>query len=49
MSSKIEELKELRDKINLSVNGNFEILNSAPTIVITNHNCLKDIFYFLCN
>lgn len=41
----MEELKKLRDKINLSVNGNPEILNSAPTIVITNHNCLKDIFY----
>ena len=44
-SSKIEELKKLRNSINLEVNGNPEIIKESPTIVITNHNCLKDIFY----
>lgn len=44
-SIKIEELKKLRNSINLEVNGNPEIIKESPTIVITNHNCLKDIFY----
>ena len=45
MSSKIEALKKLRDNINLSINGDPQVLTEAPTIIITNHNCLKDIFY----
>lgn len=44
-SSKIEELKKLRNSINLVVNGKPEIIKESPTIVICNHNCLKDIFY----
>ena len=44
-SSKIEELKKLRNSIDLVVNGKPEIIKESPTIVITNHNCLKDIFY----
>lgn len=44
-SSKIEELKKLRENVNLVVNGDSQIIKEAPTIVITNHNCLKDIFY----
>ena len=45
MNSKIEELKQLRDNINLVIKGDPQILAEAPTIIITNHNCLKDIFY----
>lgn len=45
MSSKIEELRKLRNNIELVVNGDPTVLHEAPTIVITNHNCLKDIFY----
>ncbi len=45
MSNKIEELRKLRDNIELVVNGDPKVLHEAPTIIITNHNCLKDIFY----
>lgn len=45
MSNKIEELRKLRDNIELVVKGDPKVLHEAPTIVITNHNCLKDIFY----
>ena len=43
-SSKIEELKKLRNSIDLVVNGKPEIIKESPTIVICNNNCLKDIF-----
>lgn len=43
-SGKLEELKKLREQINLEVKGleNYDI--TKPNIIIANHNCLMDIF-----
>lgn len=43
--TKLEELKKIREKIDLEVKGidNYDL--KTPTIFIANHNCLLDIFY----
>ena len=45
MKTKLEELKELRDQLNISINGlnNYQV--GEPNLIICNHNCLMDIFY----
>lgn len=43
--SKLDELKKLREKINVSINGKENYPCDAPCVIITNHNRLKDIFY----
>ena len=43
-SRKLEELKALRDILNIKVEG-MENYPSGPSMVVANHNCLMDIFY----
>ena len=43
--SKINELKELRDRV--VIFGKENIPKDAPSVIVTNHNRLKDIFYIL--
>lgn len=43
--SKLEKLREIRNRINLEVTGSEYCDNSGVNIYVANHNCLKDIFY----
>ena len=43
--SRLEELKKLRDKIEIEVIGKDNIPKDAPSLIIANHNRLLDIFY----
>lgn len=43
--NKLEELKRLRNYLNIEINGLDNLQNNIPTLIIANHNCLKDIFY----
>lgn len=45
MNKELEWLKDLREKINLTVTGKSNLPKNEPSIIITNHNCLKDVFY----
>jgi len=45
MSSKLEKLRKIREEINIEVNGLEHCDNKGVNIYISNHNCLKDIFY----
>ena len=44
MSSKLEELKKLREQIALEVKGLENYDTTKPNIIIANHNCLMDIY-----
>lgn len=43
--SKLDELKKLREQLQLQINGKDNIPKDAPSIIICNHNRLMDIFY----
>lgn len=45
MNSKLEELKKLREELNITLNGLENYKVGEPNLVICNHNCLMDIFY----
>ena len=45
MSTRIEELKRLKEKINIEVKNSDNIPKDRPSIIIANHSCLMDIFY----
>jgi len=42
MKNKLIQLKEM---LNLEIEGRENFPTDAPSVVIANHNCLKDIFY----
>ena len=48
MISKLDELRELREKLNISVNGLENIKENKSAILVSNHSCLMDIFYVPC-
>lgn len=43
--SKLEELKKLKEQLQLEVIGKNNIPDDAPSVIISNHNRLMDIFY----
>lgn len=43
--SKLEELKKLRDKLELEIKGKDNFPKDHPCVIISNHNRLMDIFY----
>lgn len=43
--SKLDELKELREKLNITVVGENNYPYDEPCVIVSNHNCLMDIFY----
>ena len=43
--SKLDELKELREKLNITVTGEENYPYGEPCLIVSNHNCLMDIFY----
>lgn len=45
MSSKLEELKKLREQLNITVNGLDNYSKDDVSLFVSNHNCLMDIFY----
>ena len=45
MTSKLEELKSLREQLNIELNGIENYRIGEPNLLISNHNCLMDIFY----
>lgn len=45
MSSKLEELKQLRKQLNIEIEGLENYPKSKKTLILANHNCLMDIFY----
>ena len=48
MKSKLDELRELREKLNISVSGLENIKENKSAILVSNHSCLMDIFYVPC-
>ena len=48
MKSKLDELRELREKLNISVSGLENIKENEVAILVSNHSCLMDIFYVPC-
>ena len=44
ITNKLDELKKLKNDL-IKVNGLENIDNKIPSIIISNHNCLMDIFY----
>ncbi len=45
MTSKLEQLKLLREQLNIELNGLENYRLGEPNLLISNHNCLMDIFY----
>lgn len=45
MSSRLDELKKLKEQINMHVNGLENYDKDSVNLFISNHNCLMDIFY----
>lgn len=45
MSSKLEELKKLKEQLNITVNGLDNYSKNEVSLFVSNHNCLMDIFY----
>ena len=45
MSSKLEKLRQIKERINIEVNGRDYCDNKKVNIFVANHNCLKDGFY----
>ena len=43
--SKIDELKKLREQIDIQIKGSENYPKDAPSVIITNHNRLTDIIY----
>lgn len=43
--SKLDELKKLKEQLQLQINGKDNIPKDAPSVIICNHNRLMDIFY----
>lgn len=43
--SKLEELKKLKEQLQLEIVGKKNIPDDAPSVIISNHNRLMDIFY----
>ena len=43
--SKLDELKKLREEININILGKENYPKDAPSVIVTNHNRLMDIFY----
>ena len=43
--NKLEELKKLRDSLKIEVRGIENYPADEPNVLISNHNCLMDIFY----
>lgn len=43
--SKLEELKKLKEQLQLEIVGKNNIPSDAPSVIISNHNRLMDIFY----
>ena len=43
--NKLENLKELRNKVNLIVKNVDNYPKDEINVVVANHNCLMDIFY----
>ena len=43
--NKLEELKKLKEQLKIEVNGLENYPTDEPNIVVSNHNCLMDIFY----
>ena len=43
--SKLEELKKLREQLEVEIKGKDNFPKDAPSIIISNHNRLMDIFY----
>lgn len=43
--SKYEELKKLKEQLNIVIDGVENYPTDGPSVVIANHNCLMDIFY----
>jgi|GEM_PF-378765 phospholipid/glycerol acyltransferase len=48
MKSKLAELRELREKLNISASGLENIKENEVAILVSNHSCLMDIFYVPC-
>ena len=48
VQSKLDELRELREKLNISVSGLENIKENEAAILVSNHSCLMDIFYVPC-
>ncbi len=48
MSSKLEQLKKLREKLNMEVEGIENYPKDEKVLMIANHQCLMDIFYLPC-
>ena len=45
MSSKLEELKKLREQLNIQIDGVENYPKGEKNLIIANHSCLMDIFY----
>ena len=43
--SKLDELRKLREEINIKVEGLDNIKKDSTNLFVANHNLLKDIFY----
>lgn len=43
--NKLEELKKLRDQLQLEIKGVENYPSDGPSLLFSNHNCLMDIFY----
>ena len=43
INQKIQELRKLKN--NIQVSGDLKVFDDGPSIIMCNHNCLKDIFY----
>lgn len=43
--SKLEELKKLRKQLDIEIIGKDNFPKDAPSIIVSNHNRLMDIFY----
>ncbi len=43
--SKLEELRKLKEQLQIEIRGKSNIPNDAPSVIISNHNRLMDILY----
>lgn len=45
--SKLDELRKLRNELDIEIKNKENYPKDYPSVIITNHDCLKDIFYVL--
>ena len=45
MRSKLEQLKHLKEQLNIDIEGINNYPKDKKTLIVANHNCLMDIFY----